>query len=284
MAAQATANKVQGEGVLQGVINVPMSDIVADEKFNARKDYSGETPGSKRDSRGSIEDLAASIKRDGQLQPVLVTKTDKGKYFLRFGFRRYKALQLLKAESILVQLWDGEERDAEMVNLAENCARNDLHPWEIAQRCVEIAEKYKMTGNEISVRIGKSKGHVNNLMRIFSQVDTRIVQAWMKGDGRATFDNLIKLAKMEPTEQAEQWAEWAGESEGDEDETLPPLQGAEVKRPSKRHLEAAINALKKSDQSGPWKEGCKAALAFALGKSKTLPGVYNPNKPPKDEE
>lgn len=278
-------NKVQGEGVLQGVLMVPLVDIIADEKFNARKDYNGETHGSKKDSRGSIEDLAESIKRDGQLQPVLVTKNEKGKYLLRFGFRRFKALQHLGEEFIRVQQWDGEEKDAVMVNLAENCARNDLKSWEIAQRCVEISRDYKMTGNEIAVRIGKSKGHVNNLMRICESVDKKIFEAWVKGDGRATFDNLIKLVKLDKAEQLEQWAEWGGEGEDDEgeegEEGGEPKTGP--KRPGKRQLEAAWEALKKVEASD-WKDGCKAALSFALGKTKTIPKVYNPNAKPAPAE
>lgn len=282
----AQTNKVQGEGVLQGIVMIPLTDIIADEKFNARKDYNGETQGSKRDNRQSIEDLARSIKSDGQLQPVLVTKTEKGKYFLRFGFRRFKALQHLGEEFIKVQVWDGNEADAMMINLAENCARNELHAWEIAQRCVEIAREHKLSGNEIAVRIGKSKGHVNNLMRIVEKLDKKIFEAWTKGDGRATFDNLIKLAKMDDkAEQQAQWAEWGGE--GADDEEDEEGEGGEPKtgpkRPTKRHLEAALEAVKKME-TGDLKTGCRNALMFALGKAKTIPGVYNPAKPPKDDE
>jgi ParB/RepB/Spo0J family partition protein len=282
----AIRNQVQGEGVLQGVQTVPMADIIADEKFNARKDYNGEPEG-KKDSRSSIEALAQSIKRDGQLQPVLVSKDAKGKYYLRFGFRRFKALQHLKMEHIKVQLWEGEEKDAVMINLAENCARNDLQPWELALRCLEISETYELEGKDIAIRIGKSKSHVNNLIRIAANVHKKILEAWSKGDGRATFDNMIALARTDDhDEQWEQWEAWGGEGEGEGDGESEPAgdKPEKAKRPSKRHLEAALDALKSSNQAAPWKEGCKAALRFALGKVKTIPQVYNPDKPPSEDD
>ena len=283
----ANKHEVQGEGVVVGVLRVPLTDIIVDEKFNARKDYGGEVPGTKSEERRqTLEELAESLKNDGQLQPVLVSKTDKGKYTLRFGFRRYKALQLLEEEFILVQLWEGTDYDAVMINLTENCSRNDLHPWEMALRCAEISKQFKVEALEISKRVGKSKSHVNNLIRIANNVDSKIFEAWQRNDQRATFGHMVDLAKMDKKAQQAKWAEWGGEkpdgdsaSGGDGAGATAGTAGEKKKRPTKRQIEQAFDALK-NYEDGEWKKGCVAALKFVMGTAKTIPNVYNPNKPP----
>lgn len=284
MAAQKSTSEV-----LQGVIDVPMADIIADERFNARKDYgNGKGAGRKKleaESRSSIEELAASLKRDGQLQPVLASRTEKGKFFLRFGFRRYYALKSLGAETIKVQLWDGDEKDAILINLAENCARDDLKPWELADRCAQISSEFEMSATEIGQRIGKSKGHVNNLIRIWTNVDKKILDLWTKGDGRCVWENLLKMASQEKKEQAAFW-ESLGGTDADGDAGAGSGRGAGgaagkgPRAPSKAKLKEALKALKYSEQEDSFKSGCSAALRFALGSVKSISGVF----PPKEDE
>jgi ParB/RepB/Spo0J family partition protein len=282
------ANKSSSE-ILQGVIEVPLSDIIADERFNARKDYGGDGKGKGKKSldeegRSSLDELAASLKRDGQLQPALASKIEGkvGKYFLRFGFRRFKALQAIGAETIKIQLWEGEEKDAILINLAENCARDDLKPWELADRCATISKEFDMSGTEIGQRIGKSKGHVNNMIRIWTSLDKKVLDLWIKGDGRCVWENLLKMSGMEKKEQAAYWESLSGEKpEGGKDGKVngdPQPKGS--KRPSKTALAAALKAVKYAEQSDEYKAGCSAALKYVLGKTKSIPNVF----PVKEEE
>lgn len=289
-------NVAEGQGVSTGVIEVPLSEIVADEKFNARKSYDGEDTQTK-DSRQTIAQLAETLKRDGLQQPLLARKMEKGgKYSLVFGFRRFYALKELAEKKqgahglrpgyARLQLWEGNDRDAMLVNLTENTSRNDLLAWEIADRAKFLKDEFKMTGSEIGQRISKSKSYVDHLIGIVENVHPTILEAWRKGkDGRATTMKLIELKKLEHKEQLAKWNEEAateeekGEAEGEKDGP------AKIRKPSTAKLKAAMKAVKDNrEKSQDWRDGARSALRFALGIARTIPGVYNPDAKPKKED
>lgn len=283
----AKKNIASGSGALPGVFEVPLSEIHADENFNARKDYSGRE--GETDSRQTIEELADSILRDGQLQPVLVRKNGKGKLSLVFGFRRFRAMQQLAEGKktpkgfaasgfIRAQTFDGTDADAACINLAENDARNELHPWERGQAYKKLKEAYAMSGPQIAQRVGKSKGYVNNLIRVFEACHPKILEAWQSGEGMFTTDEMNLLAKRTPEEQLQVLASKRGEVEqADDGGGREPQQAGLPKRASLKKLAAAYEAVKSSEKSKDWKDGARAALLFAM-KSKPIPGVYDPTK------
>ena len=282
MTTQTVAtNMNKGERVLDGVISIPLDDIVADHNFNARKDYGGETPTGRRDTRQSIEDLGESIKREGQLMPVVVRKVEGGKYSLINGFRRYAAAKAVGLPTLKAQTWNGTELDAAIANLAENTARNDLHTWELAQRCKELSDTYSIKGSMIAERIGKSKQHVNNLIRICSNVRPEILKRWQEGNGLCSMENLLELASMDKDAQGSWWVEKTGGQTSDAQTQQGQGQGQgtpQVKRgPGRNVLEAALEALKECKKDRTYKDGVRAALKFALGTEPRLTGVYDPD-------
>lgn len=318
--AKKTKNESSGAGALQGVFEGKLSDIVADEKFNARKDYSGKDARDK-EARQTLEELASTIERDGQMQPVLVRKLPNGKLSLIYGFRRYRALQILAGERedssgkkwkartpngfsgpglIRYQVFDGDERDAILMNLTENMARNDLLPWELADRIKLIKDEYEMSGTEIGQRVGKSKSYVDNLLRIAEKVHPDILKAWRdpKRSKTLTMPDLYTYAGMKdesgengtPEAQKEQLKVYMGKATKEKDGSngANGANGAKPggnTRPSKAKLDAAYEAcmaaLTEKKKSKDWTDGARAALLFASGKKKTIPAVYSPDAPKK---
>jgi len=277
-------------------IKIPLDFILEDYDFNCRKVEGGEG-GDYED----VEALAKQIKADGQLSPVMVRKiADEDKeegqletYELVFGFRRMAAIRSLGRDSIMAQVWDGSDEDMYFVNLAENVSRKNLKPWEKAQRYSELKKDLEISGAKIASRLGENKGHVNNLIRLFDEGNPKIIKLWKDGHGKATTDALIKNVVKAGTTHDEQWDNWlrhAGlidEEEGSEEEGSEETEDKPKKasRPSAKHLECALDALKAcEDYSDDWIKGATAALKFALAKTKTLPKVYDPRKGPKVTE
>ena len=160
-------------------ITVRVTDIIADQKFNARK-ASGL-------SKESIEELATLIKKEGLLQQYCVRAIpDKpGKYSVVFGFRRHAAMKLLNAETVEVKLLeprkgkeDKADRDAIMANFVENVGREDLLPWELAERAVMLHEEYGLSTAEIEAATCKSSRLINNYTRTLRNLDPRV---WNEG-------------------------------------------------------------------------------------------------------
>ena len=109
--------------------------------------------------------LAESIKRDGLLQPILVRPSEGG-YEIVAGERRWRAAILagLKRIPSLVQSM-AEDRSLELA-LVENLQRRDLDPIEEARAFKILADKFGMTQEEISDRVGKSRPAVANALRL----------------------------------------------------------------------------------------------------------------------
>lgn len=264
-----------------------ISAIVADEKFNARKKYDPEV----------IDTLAKDIAKNGQYNPLLVSvhPTKPGKYFLISGFTRLKALEQIEEntkepQTAFVQITEASEKlDQYLLNLGENIQRRELSYYDVASRVTEIADEFEMTASQIGARVGLGAKHVSNYIRIIKKVKPEILEQWKEGHPKATTMNLTKLAALSEDEQSATWDELCGivpegEDEGEDEggTGASDSDSAEKKRrPSESILASAIVAAQESDIDANVKKGILAALRFAIGKAKTIPGVYNPAKPPK---
>ena len=269
-------------------VKIPLDFIYADYEFNARKPEEG------KEEYGDIDKLAKQIKADGQLSPVLVREIPKEEmlegqretYELVFGFRRMAAMRLLGRDSIMAQIWEGDEIDMAFVNLAENVTRKNLKPWEKAQRYSLMKDNYELSGSKIASRLGENKGHVNNLIRIYEQGHPEIVKLWKEGHAKAGTDVLARYIIKDGRSHEEQWEAWLKhcgleeEQVGDgEDGPVNPPPSVKVKRPTTKQLENGLAALKEydgPDYSDDIIAGMEKALRWCLGKTKTLPKIYDP--------
>lgn len=113
-----------------------------------------------------LEELAASIKEAGILQPVLVTR-DGDRFRILAGERRVRAARLAGLTRVPVLVREGlEDRDHLLLALVENVQRRDLTPMEEAESYWHLKDKFGMTQEEIAERVGKDRTTVANAMRL----------------------------------------------------------------------------------------------------------------------
>jgi len=146
-----------GSGV-GGLSVLPLSKIHAG-KYQPRSHFDTEP----------LEELAASIKKNGVMQPILVRPSKQpGKYELIAGERRWRAAKLAKLEEIPVLVRAIGDQQALEMALVENIQRQDLSPLEEAQGYERLIDEFKYTQEKLASTIGKSRSHVANTIRLLS--------------------------------------------------------------------------------------------------------------------
>ena len=116
----------------------------------------------------SLEELAESIKTYGIIQPIVVSKRD-GYYGIVAGERRWRAAKLAGLEEIpAIIRQDDDEQTKREIALIENKKREDLNPYDKALGIRSLMDKYGMTQEEVSKKIGKSRSSISNTVRILN--------------------------------------------------------------------------------------------------------------------
>ena len=113
----------------------------------------------------SLEELAESIKTYGVIQPIVVSK-ENGYFGIVAGERRWRAAKLAGLEEIPAIIRESDEQTNKEIALIENIQREDLNPYEKALGIRHLMDKYGMTQEEVSKKIGKSRSSVSNTVRI----------------------------------------------------------------------------------------------------------------------
>lgn len=115
----------------------------------------------------ALKELAASIKRHGIVQPLVVTPADKaGTYTLIAGERRWRAGQLAGLDSVPAIIRTSKELEQMELALIENVQRVDLSPLEQAVSIERLHEQFSLSYDEIAKRLGKAHSTVNNTVRL----------------------------------------------------------------------------------------------------------------------
>lgn len=115
----------------------------------------------------AIEELAQSIVEHGILQPIIARKTIKG-YEIVAGERRYRAAKAAKLETVPVVVKELTEQQMMELAVLENLQREDLTPIEEGAAYQLLMEKLNLTQEELSKRLGKSRPHIANHIRLLS--------------------------------------------------------------------------------------------------------------------
>jgi len=113
----------------------------------------------------AVGELAASIQSEGLLQPIVVRPTANG-YELIAGERRWRAHQHLGKETILARVLEVSDLSSASLSLIENLQREELNPLEEAMGYQSLVSDFSLTQQEVAERMGKSRSHVTNLMRL----------------------------------------------------------------------------------------------------------------------
>lgn len=116
--------------------------------------------------KDALAELSASIAENGLLQPILVREYGEGRYQIIAGERRFRASKLAGLTEIPAIILEKDDRKAAQIALIENIQREDLNPLEEALAYKSLAEEYDMTQEELSLKIGKSRSAIANMLRL----------------------------------------------------------------------------------------------------------------------
>ena len=115
----------------------------------------------------SLEELAASIREHGILQPLIVTVDSiTGQYSLIAGERRLRAARLAGLQQVPVIIRQVTDQERLELALIENVQRSDLTSLETAEAYFQLSEEFGMAHDEIALRVGKSRVSVTNTLRL----------------------------------------------------------------------------------------------------------------------
>tara|TARA_B100000242_G_scaffold62997_1_gene38450 strand:+ start:105 stop:935 length:831 start_codon:yes stop_codon:yes gene_type:complete len=114
-----------------------------------------------------INELAQSIKKNGLIQPLILTKRNYDTYTLVAGERRWRAAQIAELK-ILPSLLLPQDLDKDEISLIENIQREDLKISEEAQAYKRLIDKNNYTHENLAQIVGKSRSHITNLLRILN--------------------------------------------------------------------------------------------------------------------
>lgn len=120
-----------------------------------------------------LEELAASIRANGIIQPLLVRRTG-GAYRIIAGERRWRAAQkagLLKVPVVIRDVPDGAERQLLELALVENLQREDLNPIDEALAYERLVEEFGLTQEQVAAAVGKDRSSVANYLRLLRLPD-----------------------------------------------------------------------------------------------------------------
>jgi len=117
---------------------------------------------------GALEELAASIRRHGVLQPILVRPAADGRFEIIGGERRWRAAQAAQLHEVPVLVRNFDDGEAMAAGLVENLQREDLNPLEEAEGYQRLIEQFGLTQLALSEAVGKSRPHIANTLRLLS--------------------------------------------------------------------------------------------------------------------
>ena len=136
------------------IVSIPLSQIMPNP-FQPRKTFSAE----------GLQELCASIREFGVIQPLIVRKTDSG-YELIAGERRLRASGLAGRDDVPCVLRDASDQEMAEIALIENLQREDLHYFEEALGYEKLLRQFNLTQEVLAERVGKTQSSIANKLRL----------------------------------------------------------------------------------------------------------------------
>ena len=131
-------------------------DNISPSRFQARTDISEE----------SLEELTASIKSQGVIQPLIVRKTSAGNFELVAGERRLRASKMAGLSEVPIVVKDLRDEEIIKMGLIENLQREDLNPLDEAKGIQRLQQEFNITQEELGLSLGKSRTAITNSLRL----------------------------------------------------------------------------------------------------------------------
>jgi ParB family chromosome partitioning protein len=187
---EALISKGEQEAVQEGFRLIPLADI-RPNPFQPRSDF----------SESELEDLAASIRQKGVLEPIIV-KRDKNVFVLAAGERRFRAARLAGLKDIPAIIRDLSDRELLEIGIVENLLRRDLNPVEEAIGYEQLIKNFGLTHDQVAQLVNRERSTVTNLLRLLTlpeKVKTYLREGKI-GEGHARallgLDSEIKILQV----------------------------------------------------------------------------------------
>lgn len=254
------------------ILMVKLSEIDRNEKFNCRTKI------------GDVADLAKSIGQIGLSEPPIVRAKKGGGYSLVAGFRRCAALESLHGNQVLipVQVREFESEElAELFNLSENTARDDLRKVDLVKHVHKLFKVRGLQQKKIAETLKLSQSAVSKFSNLWDALSNPIKEWWggiERPEDEPTITDLEKCAALGTPAKQKAWldARLAGVDMPDDDsEDSEGGDGEESAKPKKRgvrEIKAAIEKLSEKNDGNP-DDSQKAqikALRWVMGEIQKL--------------
>ena len=171
-AATARLNEERGQGLSQNVLSL----LAADSSTIVRPAAIRNIPVTKVDpnpnqprlamDKAGMDDLTASVKEHGVLQPILVRPLADGRYQLIAGERRWRAASSAGLASIPALIEDIDDETALEISVIENLQREDLSPMDEALIFDKMIREHGYSIRKLAQKLGKDKGYLENRLRL----------------------------------------------------------------------------------------------------------------------
>ena len=169
--------------------NIPI-DLIQRGKYQPRVEM----------NEAALEDLAASIKAQGVMQPIVIRSIAAQKYEIIAGERRWRASQMAGLSSIPAVVRQVSDEAAIAMSLIENIQRENLNPIEEAMALKRLQDEFELTQQEVASAVGKSRATVTNLMRL---IGLHIDVQKMLQVGKLEMGHARALLTLSDTKQVE---------------------------------------------------------------------------------
>ena len=151
---EIVSNRTQTDGSAD-IVRIP-AGMIEPNPFQPRMSFDTE----------ALEELTASIRSLGLIQPITVRKTDDGKYQIISGERRFRACKAAGMDMIPAYIRAASDQSMLEMAIVENIQREDLDPIEVALGYRRLIEECSLTQEQMASRIGKKRASVTNYLRL----------------------------------------------------------------------------------------------------------------------
>lgn len=155
----AQAGEISAPVAGRGVTRLALVNLIPGP-FQPRKVFAPE----------AIEELAASLKQHGMVQPIVVRPQPDvpGMFEIIAGERRWRAAQIVPMHEVPVVIQDIDDKTALEIALIENLQRADLNPLEEAKAFQRLIDEYAYKHDQLATVLGKSRSHISNMLRLLT--------------------------------------------------------------------------------------------------------------------
>ena len=263
----AETQAVTGAAV-DGMKTVPV-DVLQRGQYQPRVDM----------RQDSLEDLAASIRSQGVVQPIVVRPIGKTgntqRYEIVAGERRWRAAQLAGLQDIPAVVREVADEDAIAMALIENIQRENLNPLEEARALDRLIREFDLTHEEAATAVGRSRASVSNLLRLQELSDK--VKPMLEDRQLDMGHARALLSISDPVQQYDVARQVArkGLSVRDTEALVRRVQGTKGKKPAAKPLAGQNADIRRLETELAGKIGAKVSVQHTSKGSGKLVIPYN---------